>query len=544
MRKYLEISGFCLPKFISCLSAGLISGVLSVFPVLAAEPESAALETGTAGDGILRALLPSGDNLLSVCICWGIVGIGLVLLVWLFYQSRQIAKKISFIKNSLQEASGGDESLYNRCEVTDKFLNALDGNENLKQTGRIFGNMLTRYPANGSWHYCNRGQAREVFNELTLGYEMFHRKPFVPGLLTGIGVLGTFVGLLYGLNDSGVSDWITGAGGELPEEEIKLRLGALLSGAGMAFVTSVWGIAASIASSVVIRLVQSRCRKRIRELCKMIDLNFPPNIASETALSSISDVIEDTSVQGAVRAMSREIVTALDGMSERMTTELSQKITMYIRDMDNRTTDVILKTLDKLEDRLNRAISLQTETVKTAGEEFVNSARTATGIITAQYEKIGSSLDSYHRDIAANVAEWQQTSETFGGFCQDLNGSLRDSMAAIRSDREALEQMTAALNAAVKQLGENEISVRQGLNAVSDLTRSFDDRINALRRATEALEKGIQELKGFEPRISESLDGMLAKNAGFVKQWSEAYNRTILTGVKELSNAISSMREG
>ena len=504
----MEISGFCLPKFISCLSAGLISGLISVFPVLAAEPESAALETGTAGDGILRALLPSGDNLLSVCICWGIVGIGLVLLVWLFYQSRQIAKKISFIKNSLQEASGGDESLYNRCEVTDKFLNALDGNENLKHTGRIFGNMLTRYPANGSWHYCNRGQAREVFNELTLGYEMFHRKPFVPGLLTGIGVLGTFVGLLYGLNDSGVSDWITGAGGELPEEEIKLRLGALLSGAGMAFVTSVWGIAASIASSVVIRLVQSRCRKRIRELCKMIDLNFPPNIASETALSSISDVIEDTSVQGAVRAMSREIVTALDGMSERMTTELSQKITMYIRDMDNRTTDVILKTLDKLEDRLNRAISLQTETVKTAGEEFVNSARTATGIITAQYEKIGSSLDNYHRDIAANVAEWQQTSETFGGFCQDLNGSLRDSMAAIRSDREALEQMTAALNAAVKQLGENEISVRQGLNAVSDLTRSFDDRINALRRATEALEKGIQELKGFEPRLSNAISSM------------------------------------
>ena len=538
------MSGACLPKFISCLSAGLISGLISVFPVLAAEPESAAPETGTAGDGILWALFPSGDNLLSVCICWGIVAISLVLLGWLWYHSHQVAKKISFIKKSLQEASGGDESLYNRCEVTDKFLNALDGNDNLRHAGRIFGNMLTRYPVKGSWHYCNRGQAREVFNELTLGYEMFHRKPFVPGLLTGIGVLGTFVGLLYGLNDSGVSDWITGAGGELPEEEIKLRLGALLSGAGMAFITSVWGIAASIASSVVIRWAQSRCRKRIRELCKMIDLNFPPNIASETALSSISDVIEDTSVQGAVRAMSREIVTALDGMSERMTTELSQKITMYIRDMDNRTTDVILKTLDKLEDRLNRAISLQTETVKTAGEEFVNSARTATGIITAQYEKIGSSLDNYHRDIATNVAEWQQTSETFGGFCQELNGSLRDSMAAIRSDREALEQMTAALNAAVKQLGENEISVRQGLNAVSDLTRSFDERINALRRATEALEKGIQELKGFEPRISESLDGMLAKNAGFVKQWSEAYNRTILTGVKELSNAISSMREG
>ncbi len=540
----MEIPGACLPKLISCLSAAFLSGLISGVPALAAEGESSPADPDAGGEGLFWALVPAGDNLLSVCICWSIAGIGVILVGWLFWHSRQVAKKISFIKKSLREASGGDQSLYNRCEVTDKFLNAMDGNEQLKHTGRIFRNMLTRYPANGSWHYCNRGQAREVFNELTLGYEMFHRKPFVPGLLTGIGVLGTFVGLLYGLNDSGVSDWITGAGGELPEEEIKLRLGALLSGAGMAFITSVWGITFSMISGAVIRGFHSWCRNQIRELCKMIDLNFPPNIASETALSGISDVAEDTSVQGAVRAMSREIVAALDGMSERMTTELSQKITMYIRDMDNRTTDVILKTLDKLEDRLNRAISLQTETVKTAGEEFVNSARTATGIITAQYEKIGSSLDNYHKDIAANVAAWQQTSETFGGFCQDLNGSLRDSMAAIRSDREALEQMTAALNAAVKQLGENEVSVRQGLNAVSDLTRHFDERITALRRATEALEKGIQELKGFEPRISESLDGMLAKNAGFVKQWSEAYNRTILTGVKELSNAISSMREG
>ena len=65
------------------------------------------------------------------------------------------------------------------------------------------------------------------------------------------------MGLLYGLNDSGVSDWITGAGGELPEEEIKLRLGALLSGAGMAFVTSVWGITSSMA-------VQVTCKDSMR----------------------------------------------------------------------------------------------------------------------------------------------------------------------------------------------------------------------------------------------------------------------------------------
>ena len=170
MRKYLEIPGACLPKLISCLSAAFISGLISGVPALAAEGERSPADPDAAGEGLFWALVPSGDNLLSVCICWSIAGIGVILAGWLFWHSRQVAKKISFIKKSLQEASGGDQSLYNRCEVTDKFLNAMDGNEQLKHTGRIFRNMLTRYPANGSWHYCNRGQAREVFNELTLGY--------------------------------------------------------------------------------------------------------------------------------------------------------------------------------------------------------------------------------------------------------------------------------------------------------------------------------------------------------------------------------------
>ena len=488
--------------------------------------------------------MPQDDLAWGFCIA--IAVLFALLLLYLPCSAIRILLIVNFIKKSLSEASGGDDTVVSRCQESQKFFEALDGHERLKHPGRLFENMLIRYRKNGEWYYCNRGEAREVFNWRYLGSGI-PVKGFVPSLLTGLGVLGTFIGLLYGLNDSGISGWITGTGGELPEEEVKIRLGALLSGAGTAFVTSVWGIGASIVANILITLVHHTATGWIHDICRQLDMAYPPNVSSEAALSVLSEdsgESDNRTVQGCIRGMTREIVAALDGMSDRMTRELSQKITMYIRDMDNRTTDVILKTLDKLEDRLNRAITLQTDTVRAAGEEFVNSARTATGIITAQYEKIGNSLDSYSRDIAANVADWQRTSGSFAALCSEMDTSIRTAVSGKQNELRTLEDMTATLSAAVNELNNSAAGMRQGISAVSDLAAHFDERILVLRRATEELERGLQGIRGFEPRINESLDEMLEKNAGFVRQWSEAYNKTILTGVRELSNAIESLREG
>ena len=58
----------------------------------------------------------------------------------------------------------------------------------------------------------------------------------VPSLLVGLGILGTFVGLVGGLIPfSGINFEETG--------EIRSAIEGLLSGVSTAFVTSVWGIA-------------------------------------------------------------------------------------------------------------------------------------------------------------------------------------------------------------------------------------------------------------------------------------------------------------
>ena len=71
----------------------------------------------------------------------------------------------------------------------------------------------------------------------------------MPGILTAIGVVGTFAGLQMGLAalSGSVSATAAAGGSELGEvESLKQGIFAMISGASIAFMTSLWGVALSV----------------------------------------------------------------------------------------------------------------------------------------------------------------------------------------------------------------------------------------------------------------------------------------------------------
>ena len=80
--------------------------------------------------------------------------------------------------------------------------------------------------------------ANEFFNSKSLflnnaNLSLIHAGP---NILTGLGVLGTFVGLTMGISDFNTES----------TESIKSSIQMLLSGMGSAFATSIWGMALSL----------------------------------------------------------------------------------------------------------------------------------------------------------------------------------------------------------------------------------------------------------------------------------------------------------
>jgi predicted nucleic acid-binding Zn-ribbon protein len=83
----------------------------------------------------------------------------------------------------------------------------------------------------------------------------------VSNTLIGFGILGTFVGLTYGIADSNFET----------TEAIKNSINNLLSGMGTAFVSSIWGMGLSLVFTNIFKIWQSQITKNVQNLCLELD---------------------------------------------------------------------------------------------------------------------------------------------------------------------------------------------------------------------------------------------------------------------------------
>ena len=107
----------------------------------------------------------------------------------------------------------------------------------------------------------NTLDSNHFFNTYTLAPRLSDNRLLaaVPGFLTAIGVIGTFVGLQIGLESvdfSGTS--------EEQREDIQL----VIASAAVAFLTSVWGVGTSVIFNFIEKILEQRVKSKILHLQK------------------------------------------------------------------------------------------------------------------------------------------------------------------------------------------------------------------------------------------------------------------------------------
>ena len=109
----------------------------------------------------------------------------------------------------------------------------------------------------------------------------------VPALLVGLGILGTFVGLVWGLIPfSGINFERT--------EEIRKGIEKLLSGVSTAFVTSVWGMLVSLLFNGVEKLYIGKISREIAILQDVLDVPFTLKTEEEIAEKQKDELEQQT----------------------------------------------------------------------------------------------------------------------------------------------------------------------------------------------------------------------------------------------------------
>ena len=339
----------------------------------------------------------------------------------------------------------------------------------------------------------------------------------VPNLLTGLGILGTFVGLAFGVGaaSSGISSG--------DPSEITASLQKLLDGASLAFLTSIFGILSSILFVPVVRLsarklhlevdrwvgaIEDRVRRVTPESVALDQLEQARSATEQlktfnTELVFSIEKALDEGVAGRLTPQIERLIEAVDGIRSDRSTDAGQ---MVERALDRFTSAMQERTGDQFEEMASIVANLN-ETLKDSAAGLARSQKdvgeTLSSVMTEVKASMGAGATAMTETLERSLAE---VTRTVSGASQQLADQLTASSATAATElsevfssssqriadvcSEAVSNISGALRSLVEASASLDRSTRQSEQVLANMS-DFVDRINSLRDTIESAHREI-----------------------------------------------------
>ncbi len=367
---------------------------------------------------------------------WGIGSIVVAAILFVIY--------IFFFAWKIRNINKEIETVINSQDINAAF----EETKLLKAVWKNFEKTLTRTDEK----IYSTTDAAEFFNpqNLTSGMNMNFWQAY-GGIFTGLGILGTFAGLTFGL--SGV-DMTSG-----DIEKLKGGIAQLLSGVESAFVTSLVGIGAALVYSVAHHFLVKNFQSNVQRLAEEIDKKFPRRSAEDWLKENYSEAQNQTTelknIGGQV-ATENSWLEKNNVEAQNQTTEL-QTISTDIKNIGE---DVAQAIYDGLDEKLGTyvdKICAAIEKLSSGGAEKVGEIFTKG--VGSQMERFSTALDNFSNSIDEKLETANEISKIMNeqllNTLKSLDETLKQHAQTSAAERDAeYKKFSAALESLISTLNE------------------------------------------------------------------------------------------
>ena len=321
----------------------------------------------------------------------------------------------------------------------------------------------------------------------------------MPNLLTGTGILGTFVGLVIGIGE---------ASGGLASDDVgqaQEALSALLSGAALAFMTSIAGLISSIGFSLWeksrIHNFDQLCNEWVEELDHRLLRVTQEGLTGES-------IYELRQQRAALEHFSNDLAYQIsEALDNRVTAKLSpvlERVVNEIEGMRSEQKHASDETLERLLTQFSESIS------SAAGEEMRAFAGTVEQMGQGLEKQVQAMSASHEQMQEASQRTIQELSETFKDSSRQLNEELSSAVRGLVTEitqtvadmtkelRAATETTTTNMEQIVERFDESVAKLRQSISDIREMTsntQSLNKQMADLLAAIEASHTSVQSLQ-------------------------------------------------
>jgi ABC-type transporter Mla subunit MlaD len=320
----------------------------------------------------------------------------------------------------------------------------------------------------------------------------------LPGLFTGVGIIGTFSGLIDGLRAFQLSD---------NAATVRISLEALMHSVSEAFLISATAITAAMAVTLLEKMLLSSLYRKTEEIAQDIDARFDSG-AGEEYLSRLVKSSEESASQAKMLKDSlvselgdllRELTNAQVSASREQQEHIAQRLTettqlqVEAARADNKELGTVIA--ESIQSSLYGPMQDLANTVKAAsGDQSVSTGRMLQDVMTSFSQRLN---DLFGGQIAGLSDLNQQTAKGI----QDAVSTLQ---ALVTNIEESSKRSTESMAERMAQAIERMESRQEAMNAQS---QAFVDQIRGLVSAsqTETSAKLQATLETLGAQVSQTL---------------------------------------
>jgi len=196
----------------------------------------------------------------------------------------------------------------------------------------------------------------------------------LPGILTGVGIIGTFAGLLFGLSNFDATT----------PDSINRSVGLLLSGVRDAFYASAFAITASMVVTHLEKLSYQRCLNNLEELNSLVGKMFDSGVIEEYLAT-----LENQNISNEIKRFGDQLNESLKELNKTMNLNSRNYAETLCKDLGKAMQDSNDRLANQIENSLVRQVR--------------NPLESFTDIVSKNVQTKGGSTNSSQKEIIKKI---------------------------------------------------------------------------------------------------------------------------------------------
>ena len=354
------------------------------------------------------------------------------------------------------------------------------------------------------------GEIEDYINEDDIDLHVHKRiLEMIPDIFTSLGILGTFIGLVWGLKNFEPSSY----------ETMTNSVSSLVAGIKVAFLTSIYGIAFAIIYTSGMKSVFSDMNEKLQAFLEKFHIYVLPTAENESRnLMVASQKLQVKAMKQMAEQLSAEMAQSFEKAINPTFQKMNESLDVLTESVTSCQQDVMQEILRSFLREMNGSFKMQFKDFNDAlaqlkkaqkenTEYTTNLYHTMSDQLNSSYERQSETMKDMVNELGNAQGRYMSTASRIAQDDQEIQKMQQQDYQRVADYLKEAEKTSAKFWVACNQTMQRYVeTASQGMEKVSVASQTGTDVLKANRQVMEELEKRLADFASCQDKTLQTME--------------------------------------